>query len=485
MSLTITMKNSTQRASLVSLVKPKLTAEWFDEPLLTFADGATHVDPKVGVNLYGPRSFGTSRHRSEIHFGFIGSGESIENTARFYTSCAAGVSGDNDHEPFPGCDKHTGFRTDLKIDTSASEIISEHDLTDIKSRSGSKARFEATVDLLDEKFRLLKLQERPIDYVVLALPGDLYELSHSVDYKDSQTGMIHRDLRRAFKVLAMRHEKPTQIVRDRTVSLETISRLVDHKAVRAWNLFTGMYFKVDGIPWVPCGLDSETCYVGVAFYKPNGTKATLRASLAQAFDDRGEGFVLRGREFEWDEDRDGRSPHLPEDAAQELVTRIVTRYREERKTLPRRVVVHKSSEFWPPELSGFRSGLKNVASFDLVALRSTSQVRLIREATYPPLRGTAFHCGDVTYFYTTGYIKSLERYPHGHVPSPIEISDHHGDSSKAQLIREILGLSRMNWNTAAFAGAMPITLRFARLVGEILREMPTDFHPQPRFKYYT
>jgi hypothetical protein len=85
------------------------------------------------------------------------------------------------------------------------------------------------------------------------------------------------------------------------VSLDAASRLVDHKAVRAWNLFTGMYFKVDGIPWVPSGLDSETCYVGVAFYKPNGTKATLRASLAQAFDDRGEGFVLRGREFEWDD----------------------------------------------------------------------------------------------------------------------------------------------------------------------------------------
>jgi hypothetical protein len=43
----------------------------------------------------------------------------------------------------------------------------------------------------------------------------------------------------------------------------------------------------------------------------------------------------------------------------------------------------------------------------------------------------------------------------------------------------------MNWNTAAFAGAMPTTLRFARLVGEILREVPADFQPQPRFKYYT
>ena len=128
----------------------------------------SHVDPKVGLNLYGPRSFGTSRHRSEIHFAFIGTGESIETVARFYTSCAAGVSAEDYHEPFPGCDQHTGFRTDLKIDTSASEIISEHGLIDIKSRNSGKARFEATLDLLNEKVRLLKLQERPIDHVVLA-----------------------------------------------------------------------------------------------------------------------------------------------------------------------------------------------------------------------------------------------------------------------------------------------------------------------------
>jgi hypothetical protein len=31
-----------------------------------------------------------------------------------------------------------------------------------------------------------------------------------------------------------------------------------------------MYFKVDGIPWVPSGLDAETCYVSVAFYRNEG-----------------------------------------------------------------------------------------------------------------------------------------------------------------------------------------------------------------------
>jgi hypothetical protein len=66
----------------------------------------------------------------------------------------------------------------------------------------------------------------------------------------------------------------------------------------------------------------------------------------------------------------------------------------------------------------------------------------------------------------------------------IEIYDHYGDSSKATLIKEVLILTKMNWNSANFSGAMPITLRFADLVGEILREMPEGFEPNPKYKFY-
>ncbi|HYG09355.1 MAG TPA: hypothetical protein VD835_05235 [Pyrinomonadaceae bacterium] len=42
----------------------------------------------------------------------------------------------------------------------------------------------------------------------------------------------------------------------------------------------------------------------------------------------------------------------------------------------------------------------------------------------------------------------------------------------------------MNWNSANFSGLMPITIRFSRLVGDILREIPIDKEPQPKYKYY-
>jgi hypothetical protein len=30
----------------------------------------------------------------------------------------------------------------------------------------------------------------------------------------------------------------------------------------------------------------------------------------------------------------------------------------------------------------------------------------------------------------------------------------------------------------------PITLRFSRLVGDVLREVPADWEPQPKYKFY-
>lgn len=111
-------------------------------------------------------------------------------------------------------------------------------------------------------------------------------------------------------------------------------------------------------------------------------------------------------------------------------------------------------------------------------------MRLLREGQYPPLRGTCYSVGSTHFLYTTGFVPALSSYPHDHVPSPLEVTDHIGDSSTEQLLREILALTKMNWNSAGFGGLLPITLKFSRLVGDIMREIPEDQEPLPQFKYY-
>ena len=37
-------------------MEPIIKCQYFEEPLLQFADGREHIDPKIGISRYGPKS---------------------------------------------------------------------------------------------------------------------------------------------------------------------------------------------------------------------------------------------------------------------------------------------------------------------------------------------------------------------------------------------------------------------------------------------
>jgi len=467
----------------LQLDRLRTTARWLGEPDLYFAGDRPYPDPKVGIPLYGPRSLGTSRHKQEVHVGFIGTGEAIDRAHKFLDDCSDGVDGDNDHAPFPGCKPDRGFRLALRMDDHLVEKITRQESQGILGVKYSRDRLERMLGSLESKMEVLTQKDHPLDYIMLVLPQDLYARCRVSKYTERGV-KVHRDLRRAFKAMAMRYHKATQILQETTTGLIESSRELDHTSEIAWNLFTGMYFKVDGLPWGPVGLPPATCFIGISFYRPLGEAATLRASVVQAFDENGDGLILRGHNFHWDENQQGKTPHLSEELSGKLIEMVLERYKAERKQAPRRVIIHKASRYEDEERRGFEAALKNVDQYDLLAVHPVSDTRLIRAGTRPPLRSTSFTVGDVAYLYTTGYIRELGRYPHGHVPSPLMVADHIGDTAAEQLQREILTLTKMNWNSANMHGLMPITLRFSRLVSDVLREVPPDQEPEPKYKYY-
>ena len=480
------MSDAKQSGRLAPLIleDPKTKAEWLEEPELSFAGGRRHVDPKVGISLYGPRSLGTARHKSEVHVGFIGTAEPVAYAKAMYERFAEGVDGDESHVPFPGFKADRGFRCELRTGDALVEHISRKESVEIDGIRSGRERFEKMLTLLRTKMELLTQRDHPLDYVVLALPQDLFKRCRAVDYKIKGAGRVHRDLRRAFKAMAMEFRVPTQILLPTTTGLASTNRGLDHESMIAWNLLTGAYFKAGGLPWGPIGLPAASCIVGVSFFRPLGSASTLRTSVVQAFDENGDGLVLRGHDFHWDEGKHGRAPHLSEEMAGALIKMVLERYRAERGQSPRRMVVHKSSRFEPAERDGFERALSDVDRYDLLALRGTSESRLVRAGRYPPLRGTAFTLGDISYLYTTGYVTSFGGYPHGHVPSPLQVADHVGDTFRFKLLREVLLMTKMNWNSANLSALMPITLSFSRVVGDVLREVPPEMSPQPQYRYY-
>jgi hypothetical protein len=400
------------------------------------------------------------------------------------------VSGVRGHENaglphFPGCDSDRGFFSQLQFGGVLQAKITRHELRAVLKARLKKDRFANAVDLVTDKIRLLSQQDQRPTVIVLALPDEIVGQVRAVRYRHPKRGLVVLNLRRALKARAMQFGIPTQILLQNVAEADDRTRGVDHRSRVAWNLYTGLFYKAGGVPWRPTGLRADTCYVGLSFHRPPDSDSTLRASIAQAFDNSGVGLVLRGPDFHWDAARDGPSPHLEGDQANDLVRRVLSRYELETHRHPTRVVVHKTSRYWPDERIGFENALATVSEFDLVAVRPTSEVRLLRAGQYPPLRGTMFSVGEVHYVYTTGFIPSLATYPHGHVPAPLVVADHHGDSSLQNVVAEILVLTKMNWNSAGFAGALPVTIRFARSVGDIMRDIPADREPMPQFKFYT
>ncbi len=458
-----------------------ITARHLPEPLLQFC-GGRDSDPRRGLSMYGPFSLGQPRkHPRSLRIGLLGSQKTIAAAQRWLEECAAGVGGDEDHQDFPGCTSDVGFFCDLEFDDGWIHAIPQREQERALAIDDHRVRFETTVGLIEQGLAWFGALDHRPDVVIVALPDEIVEQCRTVDYVENGVE-VHRDLRRAIKVAAMRHHLTTQLLLTRT---PRGGRFVDHPSKVAWNFFTALYFKRGLQPWAPVGLDPETCYVGVSFFRPLGSKDTVRASMAQAFSAHGDAIVLRGQEFPWDPSTHGRSPHLDAAHAERLLGLVLNRYTAETQgRRPRRVVLHKSSRFTRAELEGFRRGLDDVRLYDFAAIARDDRVRLLRLGQYPVLRGTHFTVGEHEYLYTTGFLAGLDVYPHGHLPSALRVTDRHGDSPLDTLLREILILTKMNWNSADFAASLPITLDLARDVGDIMRELPADQEPLANFKYY-
>jgi hypothetical protein len=270
---------------------------------------------------------------------------------------------------------------------------------------------------------------------------------------------------------------PTQLIWEGT--LDGVG--VEDDATRAWNFWAGMYYKAGGELWRVSGLAPGSCFVGVAFYHDK-REPGLRTCMAQAFSDRGEGLVLRSEPFRWE----GKSPHLSHELAAALMGRVLDAYESHWKQKPARVVVHKWQRYTPDERAGFEEAIQSagVHSSDLVAFGSRG-IRFFRTGEQPVLRGTMIKLGlGNAILYTRGYVPFVGEYAGMRVPKPLEITEHHGDAPLTQIAQEILALTKLDWNSTAFAGRQPITTAFAEDVGHILAELPAGATPKSWYRFY-
>ena len=332
--------------------------------------------------------------------------------------------------------------------------------------------------------KLTRLQKR----IRRKLDEDEKRGQGQLDFGDSETtdeqedsSNRFRDFHNSVKAHAMRSKLSTQLVWHSTLAN---TKGKEDPATMAWNFYTALYYKAGNIPWRLQVGTARTCYVGITFYRESADpNSPTRTCLAQAFSETGEGLVLRGERVTWDKSRD-KKPHLSREDSKAILERVLELYAKHFDEKPNRVVIHKTSRYWPEELEGFQSALGDVHSHDFLALDRRG-IRFFRLGQEPPIRGTVIQLGSRNYLiYTQGYVPFMRQYPGPRIPYPLEVVEHHGDSSADRVCSEILALTKLNWNSCKYSISDPITISFARRVSTIIKELPEDIEPATKYHQY-
>jgi hypothetical protein len=483
--------------------------DFIEEPELEFCNGGRHVDIRHGMLIHKPFDHGSSSAPKEIKLGVIGTSETVNSLQLWIENCSRGIASRKTNQPnlfpnFPGFGENSNLPTSLNCDSQRSVALRNRDLESLLKEENKPKLIRSAVDLLVEELKFMDEKTSP-DVLVCALPNSLLErISDDEDAnligedkksnKPTRLQDINLDFHDLFKAKVMSLRKPTQIIlpetynlkRDKSTQSKRKSQTMQDEATRAWNFYTALYYKSLGTPWrlVRNSQDLATCYIGISFYK-NLDRSKLLTSTAQIFNERGEGIILRGGQAELS--KDDRQPYLPASDAAELLTNSLALYRREHRTLPARVVLHKTSRFVPAEFDGFQDALDKhgVDSAEFISFDKTSPTRLFRDGKYPPLRGTFMSLDESNHLlYTRGSVDFFSTYPGMYIPRPLRFRCELVEESPRILAEEILALTKMNWNNTQFDRGEPITIRAARQVGSILKYLSKDDQVEPHYRFY-
>jgi hypothetical protein len=113
------------------------------------------------------------------------------------------------------------------------------------------------------------------------------------------------------------------------------------------------------------------------------------------------------------------------------------------------------------------------------------QVLHLRVGEMPVLRGTFWQKDERTgYLFGAGFKPRLGTYDGWETPVPLRIDLQFGEASMETVAKDILGLTKLNYNACKLGESEPVTVGFSDAVGEILVSNPTVTDRRSNFKFY-
>lgn len=477
---------------------------FIEEPSLQFGHGQDAIDPHDGLSFFGPFDM---RHPKSPAHAVIGTTTGIRDWREWSKSINRAHAVEKIDKfklwpPYPGYEAAFGGHWDEK--PIAEYKVAEDTLSEASRKSDIHARCIAVVKEYTQFFdQIRKLDTRPA-IVICIVPDEVYKncrpesrvtnpsdnpVKRTKSRKADESADLAPDFRRQLKALVMAYDMPVQIIRESTLRLsdqnEFGKRGLTPVSDRMWNLCTCLYYKTGGKPWRLNTARPGVSYVGIAFRKTSD-KSRSACCVAQMFLDSGDGIVFLGDEGTWYSPED-KQFHLDRDAARKLLSGVIKTYLDlEGETKLQEIFLHCRSEISQEEYEGYREACPDGCKLIAVRVRQDRfGPRLYRAGGMPVLRGTTWiRSPRSAYLYASGFKERLGTYDGWETPVPLKIDIQHGEADILQVCKDVLGLTKLNYNACRLGEAEPVTVGFSDQVGEILLSNPGVKDTRPNFKYY-
>jgi NAD-dependent SIR2 family protein deacetylase len=318
-----------------------------------------------------------------------------------------------------------------------------------------------------------RLSAASVDVVLIYIPKEYEPLTGYVE------GNEKFDLHDYVKAYAAQKNIATQFVREKTIESDMICQIM-------WALSLAIYVKSSRIPWVVSGINNDTAFAGIGYsinQTDSGSNIVVGCSHIYSSDGQGMKYKL-SKIDDCTFDRK-KNPYLSEDEAYRLGLNIKELFYRSFSEIPKRVVIHKRTPFRREEIKGFVDSLSSAGIKDIDLLEITLEDDLkcfeynrAMDAIdgFPVRRGLCFPLNDNTMFlYTHGIAPSVSNPSHRYIqggktiPQPLKIVKHHGNGTISQIATEILGLSKMNWNSFGLYSKLPCTIASSNEIARIGR----------------
>ena len=242
-----------------------------------------------------------------------------------------------------------------------------------------------------------------------------------------------------------------------------------------------------------------TAYIGISYAVSKEKGICIGCS--QLFDSTGTGMRMLLRKLDSPHFAGKHNPYMGQEEARSMMSALREEYYRCNPTAKLdRIVIHKTTPFMRDEILGFVQAFEGIADIELIQIQEFNHWKGIKYGLdydtgaegYPLNRGTIIPISvDSFLLWTHGCLTNPELgvghyYKNGRgTPTPLVVKRYYGNSSGDTLAREILMLTKMNWNSGdSLYKILPVTLDFAKVLSRMSKQNEAIYNKAYDFRYF-